>query len=321
MGWATDSAVEVFKKSFDYKSLYWSYFLIGLLAFVAFAIISAVIIIIPAYMLIMPYLLPLLQMDPNPAAVLLALQSLLQALPQIIIGFAIILIIFTIVSTFLDSFFSGLQLNIALDYLKKAKFSIGKAIAKTKPRFLVLFALNIIFIVILGIVQLILMLPAISSISGLLNSFASVFGAGGFYTMVDQSFAQNLVLQLSTIQAQANFANWTYLIIAFFLSPFLVMIAPIALFEKRGISASLRRIFELGKKGYLSTLGYFILLALLAIIAIIVFVIAFFISLLLMFVLVGIPLLIVVLIAFMLWLMAFSNLATAKLYQVKASMK
>jgi len=318
MGWAIDSAVEVFKKSFDYKSLYWSYFLIGLLAFVIFAIISIFIIIIPAYLLIMPSLLPLMQAQANPAAILLAFQSLLQALPQIIIGFAIILIIFTIVATLWDSFISGLSLNIASDYLKNAKFSVGRAIEKTKPRLLVLFALNIIFTILLNILSLILILPAILSLLNLLNSFTS---AGGLFALMNQSFLINFTQQLSTISAQIDFGNLLNLIITFLISPFLVMIAPVALFEKRGVFASIGRIIELGKKSYLPTLGYFILLALLAIIAIIVFVIAFFISLLLMFVLVGIPLLIIISIAFMLWLMAFSNLLIAKLYQVKASMK
>ncbi len=319
MGWATDSAIEVFKKSFDYKNLYWNYFLISLLGFVLLAIISAVIILIPAYIILAPYIMPMLQMDPDPMAVLFALQSFIQALPQIIMWFAAIYIIFIIVATLLDSFISGLLLNIALDYLKKAKFSIGRAIEKTTPRLLVLFAINIIFVAILGILQIILILPAIISSLNLLNSLVSAGGISAL--LMNPSLLSNIAAQITAISAQIDLGNLINLIILFFISPFLLMIAPVALFEKRGVSASLGRIIELGKKSYLPTLGYLLLLGLLAIIGIIVFIIAIFISLLLVLVLIGIPLLIVVLIAFALWLTALSSLATAKLYLVKASMK
>ena len=311
MGWAVDSAIEVFKKSFDYKNIWFSYFLLLIISLIVAGIILIVVVGIPAVIIFSKYLVLYSQYasatgSPELAA-LGTIAALLQALPQIMIALVAIAIAYFIVYSLWDAFLSGLQLNIALDYLKKGKFSIGSASAKTKPRFITLFALSIIFSILVFILALVLFLPLLSSVLGVINQL-SAGAVSGLPAPQDTALWVNIVLQTA-------FAIFVFGIVMFLAAPFLAMIAPVALFEKRGIGASIRRIIELGKKGYLSTLGYVILIGL-------VMLVVSWVLGLVQVALMPIPFAGLVITAVLsIWSMAYISLALAKLYQVKASMR
>lgn len=315
MGWAVDSAIEVFKKSLDYRKLWIPYFLLLVISLIVGGIILIAVVGVPAVMIFSKYLVLYSQYasatgSPEMAA-LGTIFALLQALPQIITVLALVAIAYFVVNALWEAFLSGLQLNIALDYLKKAKFSIGSASAKTKPRFLTLFALSIIFGILILLLFALLFLPLLSSVFGIINQLST-----GALSALSDSEGGAL---LASIILQAMFGIFAFLIVMVLAAPFLAMIAPVALFEKRGIGASIGRIIELGKKGYLSTLGYVILTGLLMVV--VSWVVGFIQTALALIPFAGFVLYIVISAVLSTWSLAFMSLALAKLYQVKASMR
>ncbi len=314
MGWAIESAIEVFKKSLDYRNLWFSYFLLLIIELIIGGIILIGIVGIPAVMLFSKYLVLYSQYftatSSQQLAALGTIAALLQALPQIITALVAIAIAYFIVYALWDAFLSGLQLNIALDYLKKGKFSIGSASAKTKPRFLTLFALSIIFGILILLLAVILLLPLLSSVLGLINQMST--GAISGLSPTGSGLFIGIMLQ-------AMLGMLAFVVVIFLAAPFLSMIAPVALFEKRGIGGSIGRIIELGKKGYLSTLGYLILVGLLM--AVVSWVLGFVQTILAMIPVAGIIFYIIISAVLSIWSLAYASLAMAKLYQVKASLR
>ncbi|MBI2529853.1 MAG: hypothetical protein HYW05_01805 [Candidatus Diapherotrites archaeon] len=315
MGWAIESAIEVFKKSLDYKKLWFSYFLLLIISLIIGGIILIAVVGVPAAMLFSKYLVLYSQYASATGSSELAAMgiifALLQALPQILTALVIVAVAYFVINALWDAFLSGLQLNIALDYLKKAKFSIGSASAKTKPRFLTLFALSIIFGILIFLLALVLFLPLLFSALGIMNQI-STGAASGALASPGADLWVNILLQ-------TVFAIFAFVVVMLLAAPFLAMIAPVALFEKRGIGASIGRMIALGKKDYLSTLGYLILVGLLM--AVVSWVIGFLQAALALIPFAGIVFYIVISAVLGTWSMAFISLALAKLYQVKAPMK
>ena len=267
MGWATDSAIEAFKASLDWKRLWLPYIAIGILSF-AVSITTMIIT------MGMPPFLP----------------PLIGAMP---FGIAIYLL----VMAFYGTFITGISLNIAFDYFKKGRFSFHAAIKKTAPRFLTLLGLSIL----IGILFLVLVAIIVSS----------------FPIAFSMSYSSPQGIIISMLMAIALMIAFTIVILL--AMPFLFILAPVALFEKRGVFASFGRVIELGKESYLQNLGFVLMFILLEFVAYIAFMIVMLIFMLLAFVLIGIPLLIISVVAFIGWAQAYQSLALAKFYQAKIS--
>lgn len=336
MGWVFDSLGEAFTKSLDLKGLWKYYLVIAILAgLVAFAIELGIL-----WLPILSYLdLTFVQFFTSPQTVMLALMlAFLTGLQSagvqsIITLLAAVTIIYTLVSTLWEAIIIGFNLNIAKDYLSKAKPSLGSAWDKTKPRFITLFIINVVVGILLLILLLLLLAPAILSLLNNLPSileslpgivYSSMMGNEAAVTAAATAIASLLVGTM----LMAMIGVFLFTVILFFLMPILAMVAPVVLFEKAGVIGSLKRIVEVGKREYLATLGYLILAGIIIVAATIIYMvvvmsIAFFGGLLSA---IGAPfagivagiIIFIVLAVYIIWAMAFSSLALTKLYQAKA---
>jgi len=230
MGLVTDAFENILKKSIDLK-LWLHYVLILIIAALGFVVILAVFAI-PA---------------------LLVFFALKFSIPAIIF-YAIIAVVFVIVFILFDALVFGVQLHVANDYLAKKAIDLGRVFRASWARMVdvakVRFFIGLIFFVLLVVLMLPVIFLAIDLVSVAIGGGLDGLSAGEAFSTFPGIIG--LVIWLVV-------AFLIYFLIDLLATPFTIIASQIPLFEDKGLKASVKRFIELGKKNYVSNLGFYVL--------------------------------------------------------------
>ncbi len=139
---------------------------------------------------------------------------------------------------YISSFFTGLRFNLFNRFLQKKELDLGAAFEETKPRTLTYFKINLLISGIVLLLAALLLLPVLlPMLAGQLLSGSAAAGALAYFLLV---FLLALVFAVAV----------------FFLSPVLLLLAPVAFFSRLGVIASIERSIELVRANYWGNLAF-----------------------------------------------------------------
>ena len=312
MAHVVDSVVGSFKQSFD-KRLLLYFTLITVLYGIGSFIVQALLLNLPLTALLSGYFQQFAALqsasDAEMAAAMLGLfADFMKNMPFFLVAGAVIFFIYAVGVTFLQSIFNGLQFSLARLVVEGKPYSLQAIWDNSSGRILVLFKSMLAITVLFFLVSLVLAIPLASSAINLLGSIGSA------------SIESTAVSAMQLLFGAVIFAVVSFLVL-FFVSPLLLFMVPIALFEKCGAIDAIKRSVALGARQYFSNLGFMLLMYLMAIIALIAAGIALaVVALLLMLVSSVLGILLAMLLfylfifAFAIWANTFVSLAITRFY-------
>jgi len=258
MAGAVDSVIGSFKQSFG-KRLLLYFTLITVLYGIGSFIVQALLLNLPLTVLLSGFFQRFAALqgasDAEMAAAMLGiLADFLKNMPFFLAAGAVIVFIYTVGVTFLQSIFSGLQFNLARLVVEGKPYSLQAVWDNASGRFLVLFKSTLAITVLFSLFSLALAIPLAAGAINLLGSVGSASAESSAISVM-QLFFGALIFALG------------HFLVLFLASPLLLFVAPAALFEKCGAIGAIKRSVALGARQYLSNLGFLLLLFLVAIIA------------------------------------------------------
>ena len=309
-----DSLVDVFKKSFDLKL--WLYFLI----IIIIAVIVGWLVQLLTFGIVESIVFAPIQasmMFPTATASAEIFSYLLQNIGLIVTLYIAAFAVYFVLMILVDSFFTGLELNLAKDFLGNAGLSLDRVLEKTKPRVITLFKANLLVSILLFALFFVLMLPVLVQLFSVISAASE---AGLLALATDSAAEQQLAGGIIGLTINFFLMVVLYSLIVLLLLPFLWLVVTVVLFEKLGAIASIKRAWALAKASYLRNLAYvllfYVIVILLSLAVLLVMFALFFVLFLggLVGMLLGILVLLVLGLGLLLWLVAFSALAQVNFY-------
>ena len=232
MGTSIDSVVEIFKKSLSLNA--WLYFL------VIFAIALAIGLAFSVLLGIFVFF-----------AVVIGVSAPLLLIPVILLA---MLAVFPFMMAFVV-FMEGMELHFSMRFLQGKSPGIGKALSdafdRTRERFWAMLGteviVTIIKIVALGFIGVVLFVPLALLLAPVFAQLPSTESAGN---------------PAAVIAFLAPVLGWLIVVVAVFsiavllVNTLFILSPQVALFEGLGITDSVKRIFDLGKKNFVSNLSF-----------------------------------------------------------------
>jgi hypothetical protein len=175
-----------------------------------------------------------------------------------------------------------------------------------------LFKANILLMAFFLLLYLTIMLPVIFAALNALSSF---------------SLTESLLPKLDAIGNLHGIFNWIYQLAVLLISPFTMLIAPAIVFGKKGAIEGMRTAFSMATKNFLRNIAFVfviwiatvfvgIIFAIIALIPIVI--LALFSAIaggILLLLVLAVPIIALLFLAFISWMIAFTNLATVKYYE------
>ncbi|MDD5148558.1 MAG: hypothetical protein PHH08_03785 [Candidatus ainarchaeum sp.] len=239
--------------------------------------------------------------------------------PAVFAGLAaatgILLAVFAVVSVLVQAFFEGIFYSIARQFMNKGAGDFGKAVSLSRKRLFDLFKARLAVGIFVLILALVIFSPALAMLP------QAIAQAGNFSAAAaaNPGIASEMPPALEAFMNLFNALQMVFSIVLFLLSPFLVVIGPIVVFEEKGAVDSIKRAVEITKGKLLSSLGFELLLALLSVVAGIIFavILVFFIVIAVFFWPI-LFLLLLALVAFIAWAVALEIAANVKLFEINS---
>jgi hypothetical protein len=327
MGIYVDGVIASFKKSLNWHLLF-CFLLVAILAAVVSGIVFVVFGLIGIFLVSGILGIDLLKLffdalASNPAATASAMQ-LISAVsnPAVLTNLAIaifaLLAVFIIVSVFVCSFFEAISYFLARQFLNGNKGDLGEAFSNAGKKFISLFGARILVGILILVLALIIFSPVLIALPGIIQSLPAILLASS----VQGAAVASAVLPLVGFLLMFIGLLIVFAIILFLLSPYLVAIGPIAVFENESPFGVIKRAIEITQGKYLHSLAFNFLFG------IILMIIAFCYSALMavfgfasVFVVLAILLIvprIIIELVFSSWLSALANMAYVKLYEINS---
>lgn len=160
-----------------------------------------------------------------------------------IIGlFLVVMFFFFLVAMYVSAFFTGMRFNLFNNFLKEKRLDLGRAFSQTKGRAFTYFKIDLLITIILtvlfGLIWLLAFIPLLPLMLG--QSSLSAVGP----------LVMGLILALIFMLL--------LFIVLLLVSPVLVLLAPVAFFEKEGVIGSIKRSIALVKVNYWGNLAFLI---------------------------------------------------------------
>jgi len=276
MGAYIDGVIESFKHSLNVPL--WLYFmLVTIISLIVTGIVCIVFLLLGIFLAsgilgtdILKMILDLVAGNAAGYSALLGLSAAL-TIPAVIANLAVVFVVFfiawIIVDLLIGSFFEAALFFLARDSLQGAKLDLGSAFSSAKEKFLVLFKVRVLVGIFVSILSLVIFSPLLASIPALMQQMPLLSMASG-----NPGTASSAMLAFIGFFLLAAVLFLVLLLVLFFLSPFLTLMVPTAIFSKLGAVDSIRRTIEITKAKYWESLGFLLLFGVLAGIALSVFI-------------------------------------------------